>query len=269
VVIQAALSGNMFQTPTINSDATLNSLNNTLTWNTSNTPALESVAAGSNGSVQFTIGLKNSWPILSPNDKNFTVQVKANIRSLSVPAGITADQTVSNAELITKLGGQAALATTMYFEEPSDAVTNQGPYPPQVNQATQYTVHWQIRNYSTDLKDVHVAATLQSGARMVKVIKSTAASSPVYDSQTGRVTWDISSIAATQGALGAPVEAIFQIEATPAVNQAGSDIVLMSDTALTATDAFTGRLIEISNLAKSSNLPDDTEAAAGDRRVQP
>jgi hypothetical protein len=104
---------------------------------------------------------------------------------------------------------------------------------------------------------------------MVKVVSSNADTSPVYDSQTGQVSWDIPSIPATTGLLGAPLEAIFQIEATPAVNQVGTDIPLLGATTLSATDLFTNLPLRATALAKTSALPDDTQAPGGDRKVQP
>lgn len=269
IVIQAALQGEMLDIGTLQSPATLDSVSNTLTWNTATTPKLASLAPGESGSVDFNVSLKKSWPIKTANDKNFTVQVKGAIQSLSVPAGITAEQTMSSANLTTKLAGQATFDSKVYFKEPGGATVNSGPYPPRVNQPTQYTVHWQIRNYSTDIANVHASAILQSGARMVKVVRSNAETSPVYDSQTGRVTWDIPLIPATGGLLGEPVEAVFQIEATPAINQVGKDVALLDEIAFTATDAFTNTIIEDSLLAETSALPDDTRAFDGDRRVQP
>ena len=269
LVIQAALQGEMLDLGTLQSPATLNSVDNTLTWDTANTSKLGSLAPGGSGSVEFSVGLKKTWPIQEANDKNFVVQVNGNIKSLTVPAGITAEQTISSANLTTKIAGQATIASLVYFKEPVGGTVNSGPYPPRVNQATQYTVHWQIRNYSTDIANVHVAALLQSGARMVKVISSNAETSPVYNSQTGQVTWDIPSILATQGLLGKPIEAVFQIEATPAINQAGQNIPLVGQTTFAATDTFTNTAIKDTALARTSALLDDVQAAGDERRVQP
>src|SRR6185369_2509346 len=140
IVIQAALDGAMFDIGSLQSPATLDSVQNTLTWNTTNVPALATVAPGAGGSVEFNIGLQKKWPIREPRDKNFAIGVKGNIRSLSVPPGITADQTVSAAAIATKVAGQTDILSTVYFREPEAAVVNSGPYPPQADQATQYTV---------------------------------------------------------------------------------------------------------------------------------
>lgn len=269
LVIQAALQGVMLDLGTLQSPATLNSVDNTLTWNTATTPGLKSLAPGGSGSVEFNVGLKKDWPIQTTNDKNFTVQVKGTIQSLTVPAGITAEQTISSANLTTKIAGQATIASLAYFKEPVGSTVNSGPYPPRVNQPTQYTIHWQIRNYSTDIANIHMAALLQSGARMVKVVSSSVETSPVYNSQTGQVTWDIPSILATQGLLGKPIEAVFQIEATPAINQAGQNIPLVGQTTFAATDTFTNTTINGTASARTSAIPDDAQASGGDRRVLP
>ncbi|OGY98299.1 MAG: hypothetical protein A2855_01165 [Candidatus Liptonbacteria bacterium RIFCSPHIGHO2_01_FULL_57_28] len=281
IVIEAALDGEMFDLTTLRSPGSLDSVRNTVTWNAGTAPALRNLAPRQSGSVDFSINLKGIWPIQAADDKNFSVQVSSTIQSLSVPPGITAEQTLSSGNTITKISGQTTVNTSVYYKEPaassstissstvSTTVVNTGPYPPKVNQPTQYTVHWKIVNYSTDAKNVRVMATLLSGARMLKVVRSNAETSPVFDSRTGQVSWDIPIIPAGQGVLGEPLEAVFQIEATPAANQSGRSIPLIGETTLKATDGFTGVNLTSKSAARDSSLPDDAAAFGGDRRVLP
>ena len=92
---------------------------------------------------------------------------------------------------------------------------------------------------------------------------------PVYNPNSGLVTWTVGSLSATKGVLGEPVEAIFQIEATPAVNQEGENILLLGETKIEGVDTFTGILLQDLAPSLNSSLPHDMTITVQDRRVQP
>lgn len=238
-VVTTALSGTMYDFASLRTDAVFNSLTNTLTWNPSNVRALEVIPPGGEGEVRFSVRVKNSFPIRSVSDKNFSLKADTSIFSPTVPPGVAAKNTLSMALFETKIAGGASFESYAVWSDPG-VIVNKGPYPPQANKTTQFTIHWRIRNTATDLVDNHVEATLLAGATFVKVVKSTTESKPVAD-QNGVVTWDIQRLAATQGLLGAPVETVFQIEVTPGVNRAGDNLPLLSKTLYTAKDDFTGQ----------------------------
>lgn len=238
-VITAVLSGKLYDFESLRTDGVFNSLTNTLTWSAPNTQSLGVIPPGGEGEVKFTIRVKNAFPIKSLSDKNFVLKADTSIFSPTVPPGVAAQNTLSMAVFETKVAGGATFESFAVFSDPGVAV-NKGPYPPQANKATQFTIHWRIRNSATDLSNTHIEATLQSGAKFVKVIKSSTESKPVAD-QNGIVTWDIPKIAATQGFSGSPIEAVFQIEVTPGVNRAGENLPLLSKALFTAQDDFTGQ----------------------------
>ena len=144
---------------------------------------------------------------------------------------------------------------------------NSGNLPPQVGKATQYTVHWIITNYSTDISDVVVAAPLASGVSWTGQIKSNIDSVPLYDSQTNIVTWTIPRIVATKGVIGDPIEAIFQISATPNAAQLNQFEPLLGETNLSATDDFTDLAITSVAPALSTNLIYDPTVGQNGGRV--
>ena len=138
--------------------------------------------------------------------------------------GTTASATVSVANLQNKVGGAIALDAAGYYQEPgmaaiglkggtasSTAIKNSGPYPPKINAATTYTVHWRITNYATDAQNVTVSATLQSGAMCTGETKLSIPSSTLTcDPATGQVTWQIPFIPATTGVVNAPAKRCFR-----------------------------------------------------------
>jgi uncharacterized repeat protein (TIGR01451 family) len=269
VAITAALQGEMFDPSSVQSPASFNSRTDTLTWYPANTPALISVAPGATGSVDLRVKTRSSFPIATPTDKDFSLGLHLTASSLTVPAGTVATSTSAAADVTNKMGGVTTISAVGYRYEPEAGIQNSGPYPPQVNQATTYTIHWIVTNYSTDVNGVTVSAYLQSGATCTGKMTSTIATQPACDPATGAVTWAIPSIAAGTGVLNAPIEAVFQVEDTPAVNQVGQTVTFLGKTSLTAADEFTGATISASADPVDTGVPQDkgvTESAT--RTVQ-
>jgi hypothetical protein len=264
VNISANLIGQMYDFTSLQTNGSFNSKTNTITWVAANAPALTSVAPGQSGSVTFSIKTKDSFPIKSLHDKDYTLNVSGTIQSPTVLPNTSGTSTISVVTAQNKVGGAIAFAAKGYWQS--------GPYPPKVDQPTMYTINWAITNYSTDAKNITVSAYLQSGTSFIgAAANSTTASSsipaPVYDPGTGLVTWTIPSIAAGTGIVNAPVSTSFTVSNTPAVNQVGNDITLLDATSLSATDAFTGGVFSATTNPITTSLPDDKSLGTGLRQV--
>jgi hypothetical protein len=93
-------------------------------------------------------------------------------------------------------------------------------------------------------------------------MKTSASSTLTCDPATGLVRWQIPLIPATTGITGKPLEAVFQIQNTPAVNQIGQDVTLMGSSALTAVDGFTSSSLR-------DVVPQITTTLSDDKSVPP
>lgn len=268
IVIKAFISGELFDLQSVRSEGSFNSTNNTIVWNVANVGNLQSLAPGEQRTVNFEVRLKDSFPIRRLSDKNYSLKVRAEIESPTVPTGVSASKTISVASLETKVAGQIKLEATAFYIDNSLGSANTGPYPPRANQKTQYTVHWKIINYSTDVSNVRVSAFLQADSKFTGKIAPTD-NPPKFNSRTGEITWDLPKIPATLGVVGAPNEVIFQIENTPAVNQVGDYVQFLSPARITAKDDWSGISLEGLSAALTTLLPHDTKISTDDRRVKP
>ncbi len=268
VTIKATLSGELFDFSTLRTNGSFDPATKTLTWFTANTPALAALLPGQEGDVTFEIKLKNNFPLRRLSDKNYVLKLHNEINSPTVPQGTKAQQTISIADLETKVAGQLGLNAKAFWRDASSGILNKGPYPPVVNQPTQYTIHWQVANYATDVSGAEVSAYLQSGSRWTGVVKSNTDSQPTYNPSSGKVIWNIGNIMATKGVINAPLEAIFQIELTPAANQINQLITFLGETAIQAQDTFTGLTLNVSTPALTTALPDDTTITTQNRGVK-
>lgn len=255
VVLKAKLTGEMFDFAELSTNASYRSLDNTLTWNAANTPELALLQPGASGAVQAKLKVRPHYPIRRLGDKNFILKVQAEIESPTVPYFVAAQKTVGLAKLETKVAGRTVIDAKGFFRDAAAGVVNSGPFPPRVGQATQFTIHWLITNYATDVSGVEVKAFLGPNVRFTGLAKSNIGTVPVYNERTQEVVWQIDKIAATKGVIGSQIEAIFQVEAVP--SQAGTYWPLMRQTFLKATDDFTGRVLESSDFEITTALSDD------------
>ena len=239
-IITAKLKGEMFNFSSLSGNAFFNSGNNTLTWNAANSSPLSLISPGGAGSVSFSIQLKNSYPISRLNDKNFTVKVSGQIESPTVPEGITSSKTVSLAELENKISGSVSIEALGYFRDAKSGFINSGVWPLKADFATEFTIHWIIKNYSTDVSNISVNAFLGPGVRWTGNVKTNTSESLEYNDRTQEISWNINKILATKGVVGDPIEAVFQVEATPSILFLGKGLPLLGKTSLKATDEFVG-----------------------------
>lgn len=257
IIITATVSGEMLDFSRARSRGSLNSLTNTFTWNPANTTALARLAPGQSGVLELTMPVFAKYPIKRPSDKNYTAKIHVQIESPTVPEATGAAKTVSVTDLETKIGGRIDLGVRALYHETTTGIANAGPYPPQVNTPTEYTIHWRLTNYGTDLSNVRVAASILSNTRFVRAVTSTNGILPKFNPASGEVSWDLAQLGATKGFLDGPLEVIFQIENTPAINEMTGPVNILSETKLSAIDVFTGQTLRQDARILTTASPDD------------
>ncbi len=267
VNLSATLIGAMYDFSSLQTNGSFSSKLDTISWFAANTPPLASLAPGQSGSVTFTISTLAAFPtkLTSEGYKNYSLGVTAQATSPTVIKNAAGTNTTSVTVLTSKVGGEIALDANGYYKEASSSILNVGPYPPRVNQPTEYTIHWNIANYATDATSVTVLAYLQSGTTFIGAATSTGLAStslPTYNAGTGEITWTIPFVPATTGVISPPVSAIFQVSNTPAVNQVGQTITLIGPTTLTATDAYTGAAVTATASAITTRLSSDPSVSS-------
>ena len=270
VIIRAWLTGEMFDFGSLSiNDGFLRASDNAIIWNAANMPRLSIIPAGSQGEANFKIRVKNGYPIRRLNDKNFTLKVKAEIESSTIPSAVAAQKTISVANFETKVAGKAAIDAKAFFRDAKSGILNQGSLPLKVGKPTNFTIHWQITNFSNDVKNAEIKSFLGPNVRFTGVAKSNAASAPIYNERTQEMSWLIDRVPATTGIAVASIEAIFQVEAVPSSSDLGETMVLMGETQLRAADDFTELEITASDSELTTELSDDPTVKPADGTVQP
>ncbi len=268
VVVKASIDGEMVNMNTLTTTAKKDNLTNWLTWDSSVIPAFHLLDAGASGDLTASVQLKNFFPIQNDSDKNYSVKVSARLESPTVPYYMSANKLTSSISSETKIGGLVGLTSQLFFRDTDTDIINAGEFPPRVGKATEYTVHWTIRNFSTDIDNVTVRAQLKNGVEFLKSVQSSTNEGVTFDDATGDVIWHIEKLPATKGLVGNPVEAIFQVRATPSASDAGQFMQILGESILSATDDFTGLELNGRGVGLSTALPDDRTVGADGGKVQ-
>lgn len=267
VIVKASLVGEMFDIKTLKTDGFLRSADNSITWNASRVADLSSLAPGATGVVTFSVGTKPTYPITRLSSKNFTLTVKGVIESPTVPRGVATAKTVGLAQMTTKMRGQLLFNASAFYRDPSVTFVNAGTLPPKVGTPIQLTIHWTLKNTSTDVENVSLKAFLSPNVRYTGVYKSSTDTGPTYNERTQEITWSVPKILATRGTISSPVELVFQVELTPAINQVGSYPEIIGPTTGEYTDLFIGEKGALTDTFITLSLPDDATTAAASKMV--
>ncbi len=264
LALHAVLVGELFDFSSLSApDASYNATTHTLTWNSANNPSLRLVDPGISGEVHFSISLKNQFKLNRMNDRNYSARATIGAESPSVPYYLSASRTYAERIMDTKVSGAVSVASRAYYRDALSQIANAGSLPPKVGQGTQYTVHWLLSSSANDINNIEVRAALPEGVKWTGVVKSNGDSDPQFDSAANEVVWNISKLSANRGVLTSPLEAVFQIEATPGEAQVGQYQTILGKTRLSATDSFTGSALQASANPLTTALPlDDTVSSA-------
>ncbi|MDE2001879.1 MAG: hypothetical protein KGI60_04940 [Patescibacteria group bacterium] len=267
VMIQAQLAGEMFDNATIDPQGAYRQGDSVLIWDTGSTPSLALLPPGNAGALPFTVQVKKDFPISRFSDKNYMLTVNAQISSPTPSQSST--PFLTKAQLQTKVVGQLHLASQAYFRDANSGFLNEGSLPPKANQPTQFTIHWSLSSAAADVSGLQVQGTLADGVKMIGTPQSNSGSLPQYDPSTNQVTWQVNQVQANQGIIGTPIEAVFQVEATPTGAMAGTYMPLIGATTVSGTDVFTGNALTDTAPAVTTQLTDDSTVHPGDGVVQP
>jgi len=262
--IRVKLSGSAFDKVQVAPQEGLyQSINNEIVWNSINTRALNTIEAGGNGSVSFTVtprDLSSSINPISNPDLKFSVSVKGKRNSeANVPESIatTAEAQVRIASNIS-IGGQILRS--------SSPIQNTGPIPPKVEQTTTYTVLWTVDNTVNTLNNVIVQSSLPSNIKWVGKI-SPENEDIGYDPVTGTVQWNVGSMQTFTAGTNKRRQVAFQISLTPAVNQVGSIQTLVNASTLTGVDDFTGQTLKSNLGVLTTRFSTDPSFKEGDEKI--
>jgi hypothetical protein len=145
---------------------------------------------------------------------------------------------------------------------------NTGPFPPQVEKPTTYTVLWSLTNSSATVKNGVARGILAPNVRWLD--KALPFSEKVnYDAKSRTVEWAVGTVSPGAGFLSSPREIAFQVELIPSVSQIQTEPTLVSDTVFTGSDEFTMTAITAAANDATTRISTDPDFDFGKDRVIP
>jgi hypothetical protein len=238
-----------------------------MSWSIANMPEFGGINSGKSAAVTLQVKIADTYPIEKINDRDFMLKITARVESPTVPYAIKAIKTVNVASLEQKIAGKADVIAEAFYRDAVSGVVNDGIFPPAVGQVTEYSVHWELLNYSTDMSEVEISAEIPPGVEFVKQIKVDAGEFS-SDEEKNEVVWKIPKLLATTGILSKPVTAIFQVKAVPEVRHMGFYMPLLGPTNIMAKDDFTGAVFSTFKEFITTELPSDTTVSPEDGIVR-
>jgi len=268
-VVRVQILGELFDLESLDTKAVFRKTDNTLTWNSSNTPELNYIAPRSAGFVSFSIKTKTNYPVRRLGDKDFILSAKAEIESPTVPEFLNASRTYNVSKIETKVAGDLVLSAKAFFRDAQAGILNKGTLPLKVGQPINFTIHWILKSFATDFNSIEVRAPLKEGVKFTGVAKSNFGNAPVLDEKTNEMVWTLEKLPANKGFVDDPAEVIFQIEATPSGSQIANYMPLLGETIVRSTDTFSSVQKEIRLAQITTALPDDATVGQQGGVVQP
>ncbi|OGN27285.1 MAG: hypothetical protein A2941_00300 [Candidatus Yanofskybacteria bacterium RIFCSPLOWO2_01_FULL_49_17] len=255
LTLTVRLDGNMYDLSTINvGGGFFDSSSGTITWNSTVIPAFTAFGPRQNGSVKFSVKLKQA-PSTSGSGSLF-VRATAQLVTPNVPSGMDSDQVSASSDLIIKITSQPTFNQTAYVNDA--AFGSSGPWPPKAGSETAITVHWKLTNPGNDLSNAKLTGTLPLGVTWENVTSVTAGQpQPTFNQNTSQVIWDIGTLPQGVGTQSAVYELVFQVKIKPSMTQVGLPATVVQNPALSGTDSYTQQSIVVSAPDVTTNITID------------
>jgi len=194
---------------------------NMIVWDWKEVPQLRRVEVQDEASVDFYVKVKDNFAPADSNPEKMMIADQVNISqitknfSIKVSSGLMISQTA----------------------DPDDA--NNADFQVAGRQ-TLYTIAWSISNYSSDMKNVKVKATLPPNVSLTgRILPTTETSNFSFDSVSREIVWSAGDISAGTGVSGDPVALYFQVALTPTASQKGAVAPLIGSASVSGENQFT------------------------------
>ncbi len=237
-----------------------NALDHTITWTPESDNALTVIAPGQEGDLMFTFPTKQVRP--GAPDMVFSLSVSGVF-----PDRDYFQQTIDMIDQKT-----VRFASTLQFAAQSlysiGPIKNTGPYPPKADIETTYTLTWTVRPSENALTNVQATAALPNGVIWSGVVVPQS-ELITYNTESKVVTWNIGTLPKANGSALQKKTVSFQVKARPTRASIDSDIMLLGETMVTATDTAANAPLTTTRPPLTTRLDSDPVYTPGGERVLP
>jgi hypothetical protein len=246
----------------VSNEGFYNSIDNTITWDRTNTPGLSELDTNEIGNSFFKFKLLDFSQEAVFSQPSFGIS--AFFEGQRVGADQLSEKVTSDSQRLVKIETEADFsARSIHSVGP---FKNSGPVPPRVGQDTSYTIVWSITNTTNTLNQTKVKTTLPAYVNWTGSI-SPPEEKIIYDPNTREVSWQAGEVSAGTGETAPVREAYFQVSITPSLSQVGQLVRLTNQSHFQATDSFTNTIMTKTGEAVTTDLTNDPKFGRNDQLV--
>ncbi|HPB60275.1 MAG TPA: hypothetical protein PLZ23_00910 [Candidatus Paceibacterota bacterium] len=246
----------------VSNEGFYNSIDNTITWDRTNTPGLSELDTNEIGNSFFKFKLLDFSQEAVFSQPSFGIS--AFFEGQRVGADQLSEKVTSDSQRLVKIETEADFsARSIHSVGP---FKNSGPVPPRVGQDTSYTIVWSITNTTNTLNQTKVKTTLPAYVNWTGSI-SPPEEKIIYDPNTREVSWQVGEVSAGTGETAPVREAYFQVSITPSLSQVGQLVRLTNQSHFQATDSFTNTIMTKTGEAVTTDLTNDPKFGRNDQLV--
>lgn len=256
--ITLALAGTSIDTDSIVADNSYyDPLQKVITWTSESNSDLVSLAPGATGELPFSFNTRTS--VTGSRDITLGLSLKGVLADLgNMEQSIdTIDQKVVRFASSIQFAAQS-----MYSIGP---IKNTGPYPPKANAETSYTITWSMIPSDNPLRAVSASTVLPIGVNWTGVIVPTT-ETVSFNPDTRTVTWNVGSLPKASATPRSKAVS-FQVKVKPTASGVGSQVELIGDTTVVATDTVTETQITTTRPSLTTKFGTDPVYTEGKERV--
>lgn len=204
-------------------------------WGPGNAPQLRELQPNESGELRIAIKMKDPPPVTDQKDKNLTVALRSSIGVASIPDELKGTNLSSEDTIEFKVASKVIFSGKALYG--SSPILNSGPFPPEVGQKTTYTIVWEVKNFTNDIANADVVATLPPNVTWENITQA-GGTSITYDAPSSEVRWHIGTVVAGTGVRSPTLISAFQVSIIPAEIDRDNFIKLINPSRLTGTDVF-------------------------------
>ncbi len=237
VTVKALLEGKALDklTLAVDDEGVVDFQTGAIIWGPGNAPQLRELEPNESGELKIVIKVKDPPPVRDQKDKNLTVALRSLIGVASISDELKGTNLSSEDTIEFKVASKVIFSGKA-LHSPSP-IPNSGPFPPEVGQKTTYTIVWEVKNFTNDITNADVVATLPPNVAWENVTQADG-TSITYDAPSSEVRWHIGTVAAGTGVRSPTLTSAFQVSIILAEIDRDNFIKLINQSRLTGIDSF-------------------------------
>ena len=266
VIIRTSFDGVAFNASKLKLDSGAYDPNTkTITWTAASVPDLALLQPNQQGQIEFSFYINETdvFPEDVEEGKNNVLVITTSVDSPTISASAGEKQRVISDRFVMSVSSDLSLSVDAFYDDGRMGLTSTGPLPPEVGEATLYTLRFRLGSTLNDVGDVRMVAVLPDGVSYTGSNVVTVGELK-YNDRAGELDWSVPIVSGLSGRALPAAEMYVQVSITPAENQRGQYVSLLNKLEASGTDVFTEAVLD----TKILKYPTTEEAVPGKGKVQ-